>query len=51
MHLETKIKKYMKNYLMTLYEKILLKKRSVIETMNMDSRMYVEYNTPDTAFG
>ena len=33
-HLVTKIKKNMKNSLMSLYDKILLRKRSVIETVN-----------------
>ena len=33
-HLVTKIKKNMKNSLMSLYDKILLRKRAVIETVN-----------------
>ena len=33
-HLVTKIKKNMKNSLMSLYDKLLLRKRSVIETVN-----------------
>ena len=33
-HFLTKIKKNMKNSLMNLYDKVLLRKRSVIETVN-----------------
>jgi hypothetical protein len=33
-HLVTKLKRNMKNSLMNLYDKILLRKRSVIETVN-----------------
>ena len=33
-HLVTKIKRNMKNSMMNLYDKILLRKRSVIETVN-----------------
>jgi hypothetical protein len=33
-HLVTKIKKNMKNSLMNLYDKLMLRKRSVIETVN-----------------
>jgi len=33
-HLVTKIRKNMKNSLMNLYDKIMLRKRSVIETVN-----------------
>ena len=45
-HLVTKIKKNMKNSLMNLYDKLMLRKRSVIETVNDElnllHKVYVE---------
>ena len=48
-HLVTKIKKNMKNSLMNLYDKLMLRKRSVIETVNDELKNVCQLSIPDTA--
>ena len=47
-HLITRIRKNMKNSLMHLRDKILLRKRSLIETVNDELKTIVQINTPAT---
>lgn len=48
-HLVTKIKKNMKNSLMNLNDKILLRKRALIETETMNLKKSAILSIPDTA--
>jgi len=48
-HLITKIRKNMKNCLMHIHDKILLRKRALIETVNDELKISVRSNTPDIA--
>ena len=48
-HLVTKIKKNMKNSLIDLYDRILLRKRALVETVTTDSRMSATLSIQGTA--
>ena len=48
-HLITKVKKNMKNNLMEEKDKILLRKRAIIETVNVEPKIYMPTRTRQTS--